>query len=86
MHQTPTPKPQFARPIAGSLGTIVATYKAAVTRHINRLPNPPDGPIWQRNYHDHIIRNQRGYDYIVWYIQTNPERWLSDQLYTRIDE
>jgi len=39
------------------LPTIVRTYKAAVTRLIGRKHNATG--IWQRNYHEHIIRNER---------------------------
>ena len=36
--------------------------------------------LWQRNYYDHIIRNQHSYDYIANYIFTNPQRWKYDKL------
>ena len=36
--------------------------------------------LWQRNYYDHIIRNQHSYDYIANYIFTNPQRWGYDKL------
>jgi REP element-mobilizing transposase RayT len=38
--------------------------------------------IWQRNFHDHIIRNQKDYDEIAQYIHENPRRWLYDELYS----
>lgn len=36
--------------------------------------------LWQRNYFDHIIRNQHSYDYIANYIFTNPQCWKYDKL------
>lgn len=36
--------------------------------------------LWQRNYYDHVIRNQHSYDYIANYIFTNPQRWKYDKL------
>ena len=33
---------------------------------------------WQRNYHEHIIRNQRAFDNIMLYIDENVERWNAD--------
>ena len=36
--------------------------------------------LWQRNYFDHIIRNQHSYDYIANYIFANPQRWKYDKL------
>ena len=38
--------------------------------------------IWQRSYHDHIIRDDADYDMIWQYIDTNPTRWELDCFYT----
>ncbi len=38
--------------------------------------------VWQRGYHDHVIRNQGDYVALAEYIQTNPLRWELDKLYT----
>jgi REP element-mobilizing transposase RayT len=38
--------------------------------------------IWQRNFHDHIIRNQKDYEEHINYIYYNPVRWHLDELYT----
>ena len=38
-------------------------------------------PIWQRNYHEHIIRNENEYYRIAEYIQNNPYNWEKDNLY-----
>jgi putative transposase len=65
-----------------TLGTIVRGFKGSVTRRIKQLDNPPEHPIWQRGYHDHIIRNQRGFDTIQAYIIANPSRWYEDSLFT----
>lgn len=37
-----------------------------------------DQPIWQSRYHEHIIRNQRSFDNIMLYIDTNVENWGKD--------
>jgi putative transposase len=84
VHQTPTdvtPKPEFGKPQKGSLGTIIGAFKASVTRRINRLPQPPDHPIWQRNYYDRIIRDERELNHIRQYIALNPSRWTDDRFY-----
>lgn len=39
--------------------------------------------IWQRNFHDHIIRNQKDYSRIADYIKNNPFRWVGDKFYNR---
>ena len=42
----------------------------------------PDKKIWQRNYYDHIIRDENDYLNIMEYIQTNPGKWAEDRFYT----
>lgn len=69
--------------IPNSLGAIVRGFKSAVTRTINRLPNPPDHPIWQRNYYEHIIRNEESLNMIRSYVATNPAKWAEDKLFVQ---
>ena len=38
--------------------------------------------IWQRSFHDHVIRNKHDYDEIIKYIVENPMRWHYDELYS----
>lgn len=40
-----------------------------------------DGKLWQRNYWEHIIRNQQSYENISNYIIENPARWKEDKLF-----
>ena len=50
---------------------------------LKRLCNREIGiNVWQRSYHDHIIRSQSDYDMIWQYIDTNPIRWEQDCFYT----
>jgi hypothetical protein len=42
----------------GSLGTIVRSFKSATINRINDLCGTPGVPFWQRNYHEHLIRNE----------------------------
>ena len=65
----------------GSLGAIVRSFKSAATRRINQLRDMPGTPFWQRNYWEHIIRNERSLRKIREYIETNPARWSEDQLH-----
>ena len=37
--------------------------------------------LWQRNYYEHIIRNQQDYEEIAAYIIETPINWRSDKLY-----
>ena len=60
-----------------SIGAIVGSYKSAVTRRIGREHNATG--IWQRNYHEHVIRNHEEWDRIHRYIEANPLRWAEDR-------
>ena len=64
-----------------SLGDIVAFYKYRSTKQINHLSNSPGVRFWQRNYHDHIIRNERNLNHHRKYILENPLRWEQDRYY-----
>jgi putative transposase len=63
---------QFGKPDAGSLSTIMRSFKAAVTKRIHELNSASSEPIWQRNYYEHIIRNEDDLRMISDYIATNP--------------
>jgi REP element-mobilizing transposase RayT len=65
----------------GSLGAIVGNYKSVSTRRINRVRGTPGIRFWQRNYWEHIIRNEQSLNRIRQYIQSNPARWGEDQLH-----
>jgi len=62
-----------------SLGTIIGTFKAAVSRKIHQLPGCGDIKIWQRNYYEHVIRDQGEYERVVNYIHANPASWAADR-------
>jgi len=62
----------------GSLGSIVKGFKSACQRRINLLGQTPEKPVWQRNYHEHIIRDDQDLDDVLEYIQANPLRWKQE--------
>jgi len=64
---------------ARSLGAFVAGFKSAVTTRINAMRGTPGAPVWQRNYHEHVIRNDLEFDRIHEYIVNNPMRWHLDR-------
>jgi len=64
---------------AGSLGTIIGQFKSKTTRRIWKISGIKT-PVWQRNYYEHVVRNETEWAQIVEYIQTNPLRWDEDQL------
>ncbi|WP_205500301.1 transposase [Rufibacter psychrotolerans] len=66
-----------------TVGAIVRGYKSAVTKQINALlPEAEKMTVWQRNYHEHIIRNARAHQYISAYISNNPTRWKADRFFS----
>ena len=64
-----------------TIGSLISGFKSTVTKQINLIRNSPGEPVWQRNYWDHIIRNDETYDRIVDYINTKPPTWNQDQLF-----
>lgn len=65
-------------PARRSLGAIVGSYKAATSRLIHAAAGSPGMPLWQRNYHDHIIRDEADLERVRRYIEANPARWAED--------
>ena len=62
-----------------SLSTFVAAFKAAATKRINMLRGTPQQPVWQRSFHDHVIRNEKSLNNIREYIINNPANWETDE-------
>ncbi len=67
-----------------SLSAIVRSYKAGVTREINRQRHTPGTRFWQRNYSEHVVRNREDYERVYTYAVSNPGLWLEDRLYAQI--
>ena len=61
------------------LGVIIRAYKSAVTYQIHSQTGFSDPQIWQRNYYEHIIRDEEDYLNICQYIQENPLFWEFDE-------
>lgn len=68
--------PPLRRP---TLGQIVAYYKYQTSKIINQMRNTAGMSVWQRNYHEHIIRNEKELNQIREYIINNPVRWELDK-------
>jgi len=76
---TPTPLPG---PRPKSIGSLMSGFKSAVTKRINKLRQTPGAKLWQRNYWEHIIRNDGELNRIRQYIMDNPAKWEMDRNYT----
>ncbi len=69
-------------PLRGSpsktIGSMVRGFKIGVTKWIRQ--NSDIHNVWQRNYYEHIIRNEDEYHHITQYITENPAKWNDDKL------
>jgi putative transposase len=59
-----------------TIGALVRGFKGACTRRLVAECALAE-PIWQRNYYDHVVRDEPDLDRIRDYIAQNPERWMA---------
>ncbi|WP_373499279.1 transposase [Desulfococcus sp.] len=74
--------------LPGTVGRIVQAFKSISTRGytvgVKKSGwSPFQGKLWQRNYWEHIIRNETELNRTRAYIQDNPDQWESDKLHPR---
>lgn len=60
--------------VAPTISTVVQQFKGIVSKQIGHS-------IWQKLFHDHVIRNQADYMKIWEYIENNPLQWKLDCFY-----
>ncbi len=75
-HASPLRKP--LGPQRKSLGAIIGAFKSASTKRVNEMCQAPGMPLCQRDYYEHVIRDQHELDRIREYIAANPVRWAED--------
>lgn len=69
-------------PTANTVRNIVGAYKSLVANvclEIHKSKNEMMGKLWQRNYYEHIIRNEQSYQTMSEYIINNPSKWKEDK-------
>ena len=69
---------------APTISDIVGAYKSLVANgclKIHKSKNETMGKLWQRNYYEHIIRNDQSYQRISEYIINNPLKWKEDKFF-----
>lgn len=69
----------FQKPVKGSLPTMIRSYKSAVSYRINLMRGTEGIPVWQRNYYEHIIRDEKDLQNKTDYINSNPMMWEEDE-------
>ena len=61
------------------LSEIIRGFKTFSAKRINQKRHASGIPVWQRGFHEHVVRKDKTLDRIREYIQTNPARWAIDQ-------
>jgi len=61
------------------LSEVIRAFKSFSAKRINALQKTTGNPFWQKNYYEHIIRNDRAWNAIAWYIFNNPLNWQLDR-------
>ena len=72
--------------IAPTVGNVVGAFKSLSTNEYIRNVKQNnwrtfDNKLWQRNYYEHIIRDEKSYYQILEYIQNNALKWQDDKYY-----
>ena len=75
---------KFGKSTSNSIPTIVKLLKASSTKRINILRDAEGLPVWQRNYHENIIRTEEIYIKVSDYIRNNPLKWEDDMYFIQI--
>lgn len=60
------------------LSEILRAFKSFSSRRINRRRGTPGASVWQRDFHDRIIRDEEELEAIRRYIAENPAKWNED--------
>jgi len=64
--------------LPGSLGAVVRAYKSFTATRINRVRGMRSAPVWQRNYYERVIRDDRELERAREYGLDNPRKWAED--------
>jgi len=75
-----SPLPSRPQGTSKTIGSAIRGFKIGVTKWMRQ--NTEFQNIWQRNYYDHIIRNEKDLNRIRKYIIENPLQWQADKYYS----
>ena len=62
-----------------TLGEVIRAFKSISAIQVNRQLGVKDQPLWQRNYYDHVIRDQDDLNRVRQYVLDNPINWEQDK-------
>jgi putative transposase len=63
---------------APRLGQVIRAFKSLAAIEANRILGSSGQPSWQRNYYEHVIRDDDELNTIRQYTHDNPRNWLDD--------
>jgi putative transposase len=63
------------------LGQLVGAFKTVTTKRVNALRETPAAVFWQRDFHEHVIRNEADLARLQTYVANNPLQWMLDSLH-----
>jgi len=89
LHELPLRKSSIQSPLQRRkmlLPKIIGRFKMNAAKQINQIRNTPGLPVWQRNYYEHIIRNEESLNNIRNYIVNNPSKWYDDEYNPKMDK
>ena len=62
-----------------TLGPLIGAFKTISTKRFNEMRDAAGASFWQRNYYEHVIRDEKSLNKIREYIITHPQFWRSDK-------
>jgi REP element-mobilizing transposase RayT len=86
LHESPPP-PSLSQPMTVTqrrnmaLPKLIGRFKMLSAKRINEWRQTGGARLWQRNYWEHVIRNDESMDRIRQYIMDNPAQWATDSLH-----
>ena len=77
IHESPDTQQQKRRTM--TLSKVMGYLKMNAAKQINQLRNNPGCPVWQRDYYERVIRDDKELNAIREYIENNPMQWNLDR-------
>lgn len=69
----------LSAPVAGSIPTVIRSFKSATSKQTKAILKQPRFVLWQRGYYERVLRSSREFLSATCYIQENPANWARDE-------
>jgi hypothetical protein len=73
--EQPTNGVYVAPPQRNPLGRLIGAFKTVSTKRVDDRRSTPGAQLWQRNYHEHVVRNSLSMRALRRYVANNPVLW-----------